>query len=476
MTQDDFLERLWTDVIDTVPMTDPGGLDFAHAARLARYSAMFNWCAAFDEAGKQPSTWLKWPLKDRRWASLVEWTAEGVRSTATTRKTDAPFADAERALERLLATSAPAELAKRLTRQGLAALAKLRRLLPNLKEAAGLHESLLTADPSGREARPGSWPPGAVTTKKGKSSPQAAGPLLKLRRAHELALSPDGRRVVAAAGGRVIDVATGKELAKCEVLPNTGHVAWSPDGAFIAATNTAGKIALFASKSGKRLRVLSCTTECAPPVFCDSALVGGDWDGHLFAWDSATGRTLAHTELEGTMISVLQNVPTGGGVLALISHKPSPEELVWLSPLLEERAKRRRFSGQAIDDFVVHPGGSRALTSTWRGLSWLDLKTGKLSKPHALDEVKGVALSPDGSLAIAVTGAGFRIGPASDLSAGRVHPMEYSSGKPSFSADGTRVALATWNGGEVWDVETLLQHLAAAATEPIAFGPSARYH
>ena len=44
MTQDDFLERLWSDVIDDVPMKELGGLDFAHAARLARYSAVFDWC------------------------------------------------------------------------------------------------------------------------------------------------------------------------------------------------------------------------------------------------------------------------------------------------------------------------------------------------------------------------------------------------------------------------------------------------
>lgn len=167
MNQDELLERLWNEVIDAAesdPALEARGIatrDVRHVARLARYEAVFAWCFAFDEAEIPITKWLA-ARSERRWRKLVAYdptTLERPRAP----KADEPFADSIVAWTRLLdAGVTGTEIAALMTREGLAALAALRAILGEETfepgDLDGLHESLLSADPSGQEARAGSWP------------------------------------------------------------------------------------------------------------------------------------------------------------------------------------------------------------------------------------------------------------------------------------------------------------------------------
>ncbi|UJR78511.1 WD40 repeat domain-containing protein [Sandaracinus amylolyticus] len=467
MTQDDLLERLWTDVIDTVPEVieiEPGthgpidALDLRHVARLARYDAVFSWCAAFDEEGVPIARWLARRKGDRRWTQLVTYRAEALDARPRVLRPDEPFGDANTATMRLHdAGVTGAQLATIMTREGLAALDALRVILREQTfepgELCGLHESLLTSDPSGNEARPGSWPRDPERTEAVPATTRA--PLLELRRAHELDLSPDGMRVVAATGGAITDVATREVLSKCEILANTAHVRWSPDSRWIAAASTSGRIAICDAQSGARARVIRVTSEGTAPVFSadGTVLYAGDWEGGVHAWDVATGRERARRQTPGAMVKVVERAQDGG-IVALVSHRAERIELVFLSPELEPI--RSVTLGQRIDDVALDPsghGGALACGHGW--VARLDLATGALSDRHELD-ARQVTYSPDARWCVVTLGNGFRVSASADLSRGTSIEMEYASGRTSFSADSTRIALATWSGGQIWELETLL--------------------
>lgn len=461
MNADEFLERLWTDVINAVDSTlEP---DWAQVARLARYEAVFDWCNAYDEGEKTPAWWLA----RKKWTA-PRWTAAVSSRPHTAREENEPFVDAARAWGKLLAAGvSPTKLAKHLTAEGATALAGIRALLVTFvklngssepDDLSGLHEAVLSADPSGHEAGPGSWPatpPKAGKRHAGTVGSGKAGPLLRLRRAHHLALSPDGTRVVAAKGGDVTDVATGKVVAKCGLLANTSSVAWSTDGELIAATSTSGATAICDAKTGARKHVLKMSCEGAAPVFSADGrlLFCGDWNGNVVAWNVETGRAAAELALHGTMISALSRTPAG--VIVLVSHKPVPEELVVLSSALAQLGKRIVVDHGA--DIAVDARGDRVLIAGRLDyVQWCQPKTGAIGKRHPFERVQCIALSPDGDVFVATMQDGFRIGKTDDLARHKLVERKYASGRASFSSDGARVAISTWESGEVWDVAALL--------------------
>ena len=165
MTQDDFLKGLWTDVINAVdrelmlddaPKRKVRSIDFARVARLVRYETVFNWCSAFDDAGDEVSTWLRSKPGQPRWQRLVN----VGRTPYPVADRDEPFADGALAWASIVDAGVSLDDLEALMRsEANAALSGIRTLLERgARELDGLHESLLTSDPSGLEGRPGSWP------------------------------------------------------------------------------------------------------------------------------------------------------------------------------------------------------------------------------------------------------------------------------------------------------------------------------
>lgn len=443
MTQDDFLDRLWTDVINSVPH-EPA--DLALALRFARYEAVFDWCFAFDEAGVSPVKWRAWPATHARWRRRLRYTAAAVKRIKPD-SAAAPFADAELAVKRLLDGGMPAiRLATALETAAQEALAGIRKLLAKLKptELEGLHESLLMADPSGEDGAPGSWPrPMKARASKSKAS---AGPLLELGKAFPHVLSADGRRVVSR-NGRVSDVQSGKEVARCDFLPNTSSVTWSPDGRLVAAYDTRGRVALCDTRSGRRLRLLRCDEQGPAAVFSATGdvLFAGDWKGNVLAWSVENGRELARWTAAGCMVQSLAR--SGDDLILLLSHRPSPTEIVRLSSTLQERA--RITVGDWADSISLAPDGRRALL-IGHALQWLDLKSRRPGRKLTVDEpLRNGEVSPSGKHVVLTVNAGFRLCPARTPSRCRLLERKYAD-SVSFSTDGELVVLSTWNGGEVW--------------------------
>jgi len=466
VNQEAFLERLWDEVIDAVeacvPPKGASRVDARQVARMARYEALFSWCAAFDEAGHRVAWWLARPPGHRCWQKLGGWTPENVSYVSRARPT-APFADAEAARTRLLAKKVSATaLAAFMNAQHGEALAGLRRILAEQAwragELCGVHESLLSADPSGLCAGPGSWPRRARSRK--QASPRGPAPRCTVKKAHVLVFSPDGAEVVAAKGGAVTAIESGKARVRCAFLANTSHVAWSPDGAWIAGVSTSGEIAICRADTGARARVLAQSSEGAAPCFTSGGhLVSGTWSGEVTLWDVARGKPVRRLEVPDAMILRMALAPNGN-VAVLAHHAKGPVELIFFDATLRSHLGNVALP-QGTHDVTVCPVTGRALVTGPHSAGWLG--RGAPSQRFKTDDViHSGAISPDGRwVVLTLMRGGFRVGPANDLSQGGERALAYAN-DAAFSPDGSRVALSTWEGGEVWALEALARATAPA--------------
>ena len=265
--------------------------------------------------------------------------------------------------------------------------------------------------------------------------------------------------MVAAGKGAVTEVRTGRVVAACKWLPNTSQVVWSPDGSRFAAANTSGNVAVFDSESGGRLHAWTGMREGTEMVFSSdgATLYRVDWGGTLVAWSLASGQEQARRKLDGVMAQAL-----GLGhdrLVVLVSHPPEPAGEVWfLSPgTLEDCAPVLAFGARLIvTDMALEPNGSMMIVCEHDALARVDVRSGEVVQRHAVAALN-VALSPDGRWCVTTQRGGFWIAPVDDLSKGTQIPMRYASGRASFSACSTRVALATWEVGEVWELSALLE-------------------
>lgn len=113
------------------------------------------------------------------------------------------------------------------------------------------------------------------------------------------AIAPDGR-VVAAGGAEltVWEVATGKRRFTFDAVANAMHVAFCPDGRFLAAADNTGAVFVYDVRTGASVRKLQ-TAETGEPVSVlafgpgGKRLAVGFDTGHVTVWDVGTGGVLA---------------------------------------------------------------------------------------------------------------------------------------------------------------------------------------
>jgi WD40 repeat protein len=178
---------------------------------------------------------------------------------ASEREPDAPFADLGPALKRLLALGASRRDLSLLVRQ--AAYEQAFRVLYLLNDPGiddndveGLHESLLGADPSGMDGRPGSAPAlqtdhGSKPRRKKRKAPakgkSKAGRRPLLKGDERVCFSPDGT-LLASLGRRLTfwRCPEIEKLATISTISNACELAFSPDSRLLAVKNTSGRIAL----------------------------------------------------------------------------------------------------------------------------------------------------------------------------------------------------------------------------------------
>jgi len=322
----------------------------------------------------------------------------------------------------------------------------------------GIHEAFDMADPGpDDEFEETAAPAAAAKSASGKRGKGAKGlaapnaPLLKLRQSHHVAFAPDGGRVATATGGKIWEIATGNDLARCELPPHTSSVAWSPHGTVIAMKSTSGAIRLCDAKTGKKVAQVKMTGEGSAMDFSPDGkiLAAGDWRGHLFAWSPADGKLLGKCEFAGEMI---HDVRVSADEIAFIGR----EDAVGMDHALKTERWRARFGD--VDHACLHVAGGARWLIGWDGDQFvkLALDTGKPIAAVKLtvaekSYAKVGTVSPDGRYVCAIYGNDFILLDDSLRELGR-HRIEYANAA-TFSPDSRLIALASWGKGEIWRVD-----------------------
>jgi len=281
---------------------------------------------------------------------------------------------------------------------------------------------------------------------------------LSIRGQTRFVLSPDGRHI-AAGGDRwnreviLFEVATGRELARADVLPDLSGMAFSPDGQLLVASGAGGQITVLDTTSGASREIEG------PPVIRGLAIHP---DGHLMAVGAF-----------GTSARVL-DLDTGQTVAAL----PVSEQ--GLFPTFSADGQRLALSDAqgirvwAVDSWqlIAHAeahgtgplafaaGGASLVGLRGSTIAALDLIAGSVRlAPGHMDLTTSLAFAPDGSLLAVGDWQGLvhlidlDTGRARVALAGHTGPV----GSLSFSPDGATLASAGVNEdttGVLWDVES----------------------
>jgi WD40 repeat protein len=132
---------------------------------------------------------------------------------------------------------------------------------------------------------------------------QAGGPEIRrfeghTKYVHDVAFSPDGRRIVSASGYeplRLWDVATGESSELVDPLDESrcSAVAFSPDGQRIVSGSWDNTLRLWEAASGQSRRFEGHTGEVTALAFSPDGrhIVSGSRDGTLRLWEAASGQS-----------------------------------------------------------------------------------------------------------------------------------------------------------------------------------------
>jgi WD40 repeat protein len=274
----------------------------------------------------------------------------------------------------------------------------------------------------------------------------------------DLAFSPDGRHLVSASGdgsARVWDLAPAREVLTIETLDGYGRIAFSPDGARIAAGD-ADTIGVWDSVSGAALQRFSQPTLTTGVAFAPDLpwLAGATEGGRLTIWNVDTGDTLWTAEVSEALIFFLAFSPDGRRLAAASEDghvRVFAADAAALVLDLDLQAP--------VLSVAFSPVGSQLLTTDFdhNAILW-DAESGRrlVTMQHD-DLVWGGAFSPDGlRIATASTDGTARIWEAATGS--ELHRLIGHSStvvSVAFTPDGSRLATVGRDGtARLWDAET----------------------
>jgi eukaryotic-like serine/threonine-protein kinase len=320
---------------------------------------------------------------------------------------------------------------------------------------------------------------------------------------HQVAISPDGKLLVAAVAQRLLiyDLATGAVTRALD-----GHnaatfdVTISHDGKLLASCDRQGVIKLWDLGTGELVRSMQGGSNIVSALSFspdDTRLAAASRDRLARLWDTATGNLIITLSGHTERINDIEFFPDGasvittsfdntarvwdarsGRLIATLQH-PGPLNVVSVSPKgdlvavgASDRkvflwdAKERRLlaslEGHHAEIFGIafSPDGSLLATTSWdKSVRLWDVaaRTPLLTLGGHQDFVVGAAFSPDGStLATASLDKTIRLWRIeSDTRLRRLKGHTASVAAVAFSPDGKRVASGGWdNVINVWEVDS----------------------
>jgi WD40 repeat protein len=317
----------------------------------------------------------------------------------------------------------------------------------------------------------------------------ATGTELRQLKAHEegmvtsVAVSPDGKTFASGGwqGTRTLvlwDLATGRELHVLGGKENTVYaIAFSPDGKNLVSADGGGLVNLWDVKSGKVIRTLQGHVD---EVFClafapdGKTLVSGDHDNTIRIWDMETGKQRRVIEVswaEGFWKRLEEQTDEGpkSGVFALAFSSDGKtfasghfDNIIrlWDAATGKELSKLEGH-GRRVAGLAFSPDGKTLASGGWdHTIRFWDLATGKeLHRYPGHDGYPvGVVVSPDSKQVLTAGGHAtlrlWELATGKELLVFRGHSGWMSAA--AFSPDGRKVASASSEDGTIhlWDVAT----------------------
>ena len=273
--------------------------------------------------------------------------------------------------------------------------------------------------------------------------------------------SPRGD-ILATCGKRTItvwDLPAGAKRWETTTLKDPSELAFSPDGARLAAKNTSGRVTVFDVDNGTVMKTVDKGRgEGASPAFSADGrtLVHGSWAGDLFVHDLDKGSE-SRRVFEGEMVrAVLRAGDRWVVVTSATAGAGRPDRVCVYGASLEGRPEVE-FTVADLSHAALSPEGDRlAASRAHHG----DIVVVELSSGKLLASTKAK---------LGGTGAAVRWGPSllGSVQDGRVELLSPSLERVggadlvypsdvSFSPDGALIALGSWSEGTVRSVSDLL--------------------
>ncbi len=444
-------------------------------------------------------------FSERAWEEIINEDMAGAWIDAVIesarRRPGEPFADAGPLLAAMLQKGVTKEQLCRLARMiryeavfATVTLAAEEGL--DAEQLDGVHEELLSADPSGLEGRPGSWPvepePAPVLPaarrakiktklpKKRADAPAKAAttrrrdfrdaPLLTLPQGDAFAFTPDGSRLwlartsVTATMVRGFAVPGGEAFAEFNTLPNLRSLACAPDAGRLAATNHDGVVAILDVRGKELWKSAKTNEESRQVAFTPdgSVVLSSGSETCVRRRDAKTGKELPPLDLGKGWLAGNFAFSPDGDTLALVGVEIPGAAFVsyWDWRVGEERSRHREPA--LISDVAFQPDGRHLVVAGSREVSLRDVTSHDRSPPFKLTQpLWGASLHPAGHLLACDTtnGSEIRAMPSGKLLM-RLDTKKMFPRKFAFSPDGRHVLLATRPKSFLWNVSALLGEAA----------------
>ncbi len=391
-----------------------------------------------------------------------------------------PFTEVGSALKRLLALGASRRDLSLIYR--LACYEEAFALLYQLddpgiddNEVEGLHDSLLGADPSGQEGRPGSAPPlkGASSLKSGRNKKKSQvttmpepGKRKLLKKSEAVCFSPDGTMLATLGRGLTLWKCPEIELlAKISTFSNPCYLAFSPQSRFLALKNTSGRIVLIEPSTQTTTRDFrnQADGEGSNVVFSDDGkhVVDASWKGVHFV-RTIEGKITFREVFQGDMVTAVLRHPDGR---YWFRHKRPDERLIGRTwPFAEGEFEKVTVPLDRYLHSAFSPDG-RLLTLSnsdagfvVRVFSFPDMETLNAVQLPSLGAGTNPTLrfSPCGRLLAVVGGKSQAVLNSKTLSVIEEISIEYGC-DVDFSPTDPLMAVGSWSVGEVLDTTPYLR-------------------